>query len=96
MTLAAGEQWGEVYNAAHPHGLTFIGGTGDTIGVGGYLTGGGHAPLSAFLGLGADHILEMQVVTAAGQILTANQYENPNLFWAMRGVSALYICLCWC
>ena len=46
-TLGAGEDWGQLYTAAHAHGRTFVGGTGDTIGLGGYLTGGGHSPLSA-------------------------------------------------
>ena len=65
-----------------------VGGTGDTIGLGGYLTGGGHSPLYAKLRLAVDQVLEMEVVTAAGDILVANSAQNTDLFWAMRGVSS--------
>lgn len=84
--LGAGENWGDLYAAAHERGLTFVGGTGDTIGLGGYLTGGGHSPLSAMLGLAVDQVLEMEVVTACGEIVIANEAQHPDLFWAMRGV----------
>ena len=87
MILGAGQDWGEIYAATHERGLTFVGGTGDTIGLGGYLTGGGHSPLSAMLGLAADQVLEMEVVTPSGQIVVANEVMNRDLFWAMRGVS---------
>jgi FAD/FMN-containing dehydrogenase len=84
--IAAGEEWGDIYAAAYLHNLTFVGGTGDSIGIGGYLTGGGHSPLSAFHGLAADQIVEIEVVTASGQFLVANQVQNTDLFWALRGV----------
>ena len=86
-TLGAGEDWGEIYSAANERGLTFVGGTGDTIGLGGYLTGGGHSPLSAKLGLAVDQVLEMEVVLASGETVIANEAQHPDLFWAMRGVS---------
>ena len=89
MTLGAGEAWGDIYTAAHLQNVTFVGGTGDTIGLGGYLTGGGHSPLSAFYGLAADQVLEMQVVLASGEVVIANEKCNTDLFWAMRGVCTL-------
>lgn len=42
VTLGAGEDWGSIYKAANEQNVTVVGGTGDTIGLGGYLTGGGH------------------------------------------------------
>jgi FAD/FMN-containing dehydrogenase len=86
-TLGSGEDWGQLYPAAHKLGRTFVGGTGDTIGLGGYLTGGGHSPLSAMLGLAVDQVLEMEVVMPCGKTVIANQVLNADLFWAMRGVS---------
>lgn len=88
-TLGSGEDWGQLYAAAHELGRTFVGGTGDTIGLGGYLTGGGHSPLSAMLGLAVDQVLEMEVVMPCGKTVIANQALNADLFWAMRGVSRL-------
>ena len=57
------------------------------MGLGGYLTGGGHSPLSAMFGLAVDQVLEMEVVLASGDIVTANEAQHSDLFWAMRGVS---------
>ena len=34
---------------------------------------------------GVDNVLEFTVVTANGDNLTVNSYENPDLFWALRG-----------
>lgn len=35
--------------------------------------------------MAADTVLEFEVVTAAGDIVTANADTNPDLFWALRG-----------
>lgn len=86
MTISAGLQFWEIYEAASKYNVVVVGGSESTVGIGGYLTGGGHSPLSAQYGLGADQVLEMEVVTAAGEILTVNEYRYPNLFWALRGV----------
>ncbi|KAH6667575.1 hypothetical protein B0J14DRAFT_620065 [Halenospora varia] len=51
----------------------------------GYATGGGHAALSPLYGLAADHVLEMEIVTRQGEILTINECQNKDLFWAVRG-----------
>ena len=34
---------------------------------------------------GVDNVLEMTVVTAAGEFLVANAHQNQDLFWALRG-----------
>lgn len=35
--------------------------------------------------MGVDNAIEMTVVTSTGAYLTVNNYQNPNLFWALRG-----------
>ena len=72
---------------AHLKNLTIVSGGGGTVGVGGYLTGAGHAALSSTYGLGADQVLEMEIVTPGGDIITINECQHRDLFWAMRGVS---------
>lgn len=63
-----------------------VGGEGLTVGyTGGYLQGGGHSPLSSILGMGADHVLEIEVVTGDGRFVTASSSQNSDLFWAIRG-----------
>lgn len=52
---------------------------------GGWISGGGHSPLSSKYGLGVDQVLELKVVTADGRYLTANPQQNEDLFFALRG-----------
>ena len=85
IRLGAGSQMGEINLAASKRGLTILSGGASTVGVGGYLTGGGHSALSATYGLAADHVLEVELVTPTGEILTANECQHEDLFWAMRG-----------
>ena len=49
------------------------------------MQGGGHGPATHNYGLGADQILEAQVVLANGNLVTANACQNSDLFFAIRG-----------
>lgn len=49
------------------------------------MQGGGHGPWTTVKGMAADTVLELEVVTAAGDIVTANADTNSDLFWALRG-----------
>jgi hypothetical protein len=91
VTVGSGTQIGNLYSAAADRGLMIVGPASATVSVGGYLTGGGHSTLSPLYGLGADNVIEMQVVTANGTLLIANECTNEDLFWAIRGVSSLPI-----
>ncbi len=48
----------EIDEQAHLRNLTIVGGGAGTVGIGGYLTGGGHSALSSTYGLAADQVLE--------------------------------------
>lgn len=69
---------------AMPHG------TCPTVGVGGHSLCGGVGPMSRLWGMATDNIVEMEVVLADGKIIHVSQYENPDLFWAMRGAGVYY------
>jgi hypothetical protein len=56
-----------------------------SVGIGGYLTGGGVGPLMNKYGLACDNVTEAEVVLADGRIVTANANQNTDLFWAIRG-----------
>lgn len=86
VTVGSGTQFRELYNAAATKNLIVVGGSSHTVSVGGYLTGGGHSSLSPLLGMGADQVLELEIVTADGRLLVANECTNSDLFWAVRGV----------
>ncbi|KAI1431256.1 FAD-binding domain-containing protein [Xylaria sp. CBS 124048] len=86
LKLGAGVMAIDAYTFADEHGLQVVGGNCPTVGLaGGYSSGGGHGPLASKHGLGADQVLEFEIVTADGQILTANDTSNADLFWALRG-----------
>jgi FAD/FMN-containing dehydrogenase len=55
------------------------------IGVGGLTLGGGYGWLTAKYGLTIDVLEEVEIVLANGSILMANERENADLFWAVRG-----------
>ncbi|EXF83009.1 hypothetical protein CFIO01_08050 [Colletotrichum fioriniae PJ7] len=86
LKVGAGVQGFELYEAAEKFGVTAVGGEGMTVGyAGGYLAGGGHSPLSPKYGIAADSVLSIDVVTPDGRFVTANEKQNTELFWALRG-----------
>ena len=83
--VEGGCTWGDVDRATHPFGLATPGGIISTTGVGGLTTGGGFGYLSRRYGLACDNLISADIVTADGQIRTANADRNADLFWAIRG-----------
>ena len=55
------------------------------VGVLGWAMGGGHGFLTGSYGMGADNIIEAEVITPDGELVIANSYQNEDLFWAIRG-----------
>jgi FAD/FMN-containing dehydrogenase len=51
----------------------------------GLMLGGGIGLLTPRAGYASDNILSVELVTAAGDVVTASPEENPDLFWAVRG-----------
>ncbi|EGN97606.1 hypothetical protein SERLA73DRAFT_110899 [Serpula lacrymans var. lacrymans S7.3] len=88
ITLGAGVQWHEAYDAIQAQGRVMVGGAsaGGSVGAaGGWVLGGGHSSLAPSFGLGADNVVEMGVVLSTGEYVVANSYQRPDLFWALRG-----------
>ena len=90
VTVGSGWPAVPLLEALAPHGKVAITGGDQTVGLGGYLSGGGHSLLSGWKGLGSDQILEARVVTADGSLKIVNQYQNQDLCWALKGVSCRY------
>jgi FAD/FMN-containing dehydrogenase len=86
VTLGAGVRWLDAYRALAPHGRYVQGGGCTSVGaVGGFTQGGGFGSFSRRFGTAAGNVLEMEVVTASGEILVVNTTRHPDLFWALRG-----------
>jgi FAD/FMN-containing dehydrogenase len=61
-------------------------GSGDgDVGIAGLTLGGGFGPTSRQFGLACDNLLELVLVTADGELITANETLRPDLLWAHRG-----------
>ncbi|KAK2733434.1 hypothetical protein FQN57_002130 [Myotisia sp. PD_48] len=84
--FGAGVMGFEAVTAANATGNRMVTGGCPTVGVaGGYSQGGGHSILSSMYGLGADNVLEWEVVTLDGRHLVATPNKNQDLYWAISG-----------
>jgi FAD/FMN-containing dehydrogenase len=83
--VGGGATWGDVDHATYPFGLAAPGGVVSTTGVGGLTLGGGIGYLTRGHGLSIDNLHSADVVLADGRQVTASNYQNEDLFWALRG-----------
>lgn len=80
-----GALWDDVDAAAFAHGLAVPGGTFGDTGIGGLTLGGGLGWLLPVAGLTCDNLVEAEVVTADGSVVTAGPDADADLLWALRG-----------
>ena len=83
--IGGGMLCGEVEIETARTGRAAVLGQCPSVGVGGFLLGGGVGPLMSKYGLGCDNILGADLVLADGQQVTASAHETPDLYWAIRG-----------
>ncbi|RNF78234.1 FAD-binding oxidoreductase [Streptomyces botrytidirepellens] len=76
---------GELDAAAQQHDLAVPAGTVSTTGVAGLTLGGGIGHLMRRYGATVDNLLACEMVTVDGRKVRADEAENPELFWALRG-----------
>ncbi|MDP9237461.1 MAG: FAD-binding oxidoreductase [Chloroflexota bacterium] len=80
-----GVTWREFNRETQLHGLATTGGFISTTGLAGLTLGGGLGWLMSKYGLSVDNLLSVEIVTAAGEVVTASAAEHPDLFWGLRG-----------
>jgi hypothetical protein len=85
VTIGAGASLASVYNAVGNRGRALAGGSCATVGIAGLTLGGGIGVLVRAYGLTIDSLTEATIVTADGEVRTANATSNPDLYWACRG-----------
>lgn len=66
-------------------GLFFPAGHCKGVCIGGYLLQGGFGWNGRRLGMACENVVGLDVVTADGELVHANESENADLFWAARG-----------
>ena len=81
----AGVTWGDVDRETQPFGLAVPGGVVSTTGIAGLTLGGGQGWLRRTYGMTCDSLLSADVITPAGEFVTASDTERADLFWALRG-----------
>lgn len=87
--MSAGVQAYDLAAYQSQHDISIVAPGGQTVGaLGGFIASWGHFAYTSYLGLGADHVLSIQVVTADGRFVTADPDQNADLFYAMRGGGA--------
>ena len=83
--VGGGATWGDVDRAGQKYLLATTGGRASTTGVAGLTLGGGSGWLERKFGLACDALVSVELVTADGRLLIADETKNPELFWALHG-----------
>ncbi|KAH8799802.1 hypothetical protein F5884DRAFT_868909 [Xylogone sp. PMI_703] len=93
ITIEAGAVWAHAYRQLvnnHLDGYIINGGRCPSVGVSGFILGGGLSPFTRSFGMGCDSLKEASIVTADGDLITVKDSDDPKsdkgrLFWALRG-----------
>jgi FAD/FMN-containing dehydrogenase len=89
-TVGPGARGRELNGLLADHGRFFPSGHCPTVGLGGFLLQGGWGWLSRVIGPACMSIVGVDVVTAAGELIHADESENADWLWAARGAGAGY------
>jgi FAD/FMN-containing dehydrogenase len=81
----AGVLWGELDRETQLFGLATVGGIVTHTGIAGLTLGGGIGWLMRKYGAAVDNLVSVELVTADGELVTASESVNPDLFWGVRG-----------
>ena len=84
-TVGAGAQLIDVYNSVGRAGRLLPGGSCPSVGIAGLALGGGIGVFGRQYGLTTDNLRALTLITADGELVTANASEHADLWWASRG-----------
>jgi FAD/FMN-containing dehydrogenase len=85
VRIGAGAQWGDIARRLYDWKLALSSGDTKTVGASGLMLGGGIGWMVRKYGLALDSLMCAEIVTADGRILIADEENNADLFWAIRG-----------
>lgn len=85
VRVESGATIGELDRETQKFGLATPVGIVSKTGIAGLTLGGGNGYLARKHGLTIDNLLSVELVTAKGDLISANETENSDLFWALRG-----------
>ncbi len=87
VTVAAGVNNADFGDAVDPYGVYVPGGRCPTVGLSGLTLGGGWGFSCRHLGMTCDSLVSTDIALASGELVTASETENADLFWALRGAA---------
>lgn len=85
VTFGAGQTNLPLYARLWPMRMAVPGGTCPTVGLTGLSAAAGFGRLSRLYGLTCDNVLEIKIVNAEGDLVTANERAHSDLLWACKG-----------
>lgn len=85
VRVEGGATWADVDRETQRFGLATPGGAVSETGIAGLTLGGGLGHLRRKYGLSSDNLVSVEIVTADGALLNADEENHTNLFWAVRG-----------
>mmetsp|Transcript_20320 Transcript_20320/g.45872 ORF Transcript_20320/g.45872 Transcript_20320/m.45872 type:complete len:536 (-) Transcript_20320:42-1649(-) len=85
VDVMGGSLQGDIDEATEPYGLATTAGHVASTGCGGLIVQGGHGYLERKFGMVIDNLLQVEMVVADGGIVVADEEQNTDLFWAIRG-----------
>ncbi|KAL4864870.1 hypothetical protein BDV12DRAFT_188602 [Aspergillus spectabilis] len=88
VAIQPGARWRSVYETLLGHNVMVPGGRTASVGVGGYLLGGGNSYFAARVGISCDSIQSYEIVLASGEIRNVNRHSSADLFKALKGGSS--------
>jgi len=83
--ISGGARAADVAAVTDPLHVAAVTGTCSTVGMTGLTLGGGYGPLIGRFGLALDNLLAVEVVLADGRVVVADDANEGELFWALRG-----------
>ncbi|KAK5633005.1 hypothetical protein RRF57_008719 [Xylaria bambusicola] len=83
--VGSGCLWNQVYRELQKHNRAVVGGRAGSVGVGGFLVGGGNTWFTAQRGWGCDNIVAAEVVLTDGEIVIADRSNYSDLIQVLKG-----------
>ncbi|KAL9622294.1 MAG: hypothetical protein Q9160_003305 [Pyrenula sp. 1 TL-2023] len=87
VSVGAGATWDAIYGKLDPLRLSVAGGRVAGVGVGGLTLGGGISYFGPREGFTCNQATSFEVVLADGSVVEANEKQNKDLWWGLRGGS---------